>query len=126
MAATTPADDFRALVVEFGAAHAKQAELSAALKEVRTKARAMQESILGYMQEHDIDECEWAGGRLVRKRTKRTEGLKKEHIQGELRKLCADDAAAIESAVAAMYNRRLTELHETLAVVKGGGGEEDA
>lgn len=125
----TSADDFRALVVEFGAAHARQAELSAALKEVRTKARAMQEAILGYMQEHDIDECEWVGGRLVRKRAKRTEGLKKEHIQGELRRLCAGDED-VESAVAAMYNRRLTEMHETLAVVRGGGSgggqQEDA
>lgn len=116
-------DDFRAMVVEFGAAHDRQAELAAALKEGRARTRELQEAILGYMQAHDIDECEWSGGRLLRKRTKRTEGLKKEHIQGELRKLVGDDAS-VESAMAAMYNRRLTEMQETLAVVRGRDGGE--
>lgn len=110
-------EDFKTLVTDFSAAHEQQAAATATLKELRKRTREMQGNILEYMRAHDIDECEWTGGRLVRKRTKKTEGLKKEHIEGELRKLVAD-GAGVEQAVTAMYNRRLTDVHETLAIVK--------
>lgn len=110
-------DEFKDLVHDFSAAREQLAAGAAALKELRGRTREMQGAILEHMQANGIDECEWAGGRLVRKTQKKTEGLKKEHIQGELRKLVADDAA-IADAVHSMYNRRLTDVQETLAVVK--------
>lgn len=114
-------DEFKALVHEYSAALEQQLAATAALKDVRARVRDMQGAILQHMQDNGIDECEWTGGRLVRKKQKKTEGLKKEHIQGELRKLVADDATVAE-AVDGMYNRRLTDVQETLAVLKRGGG----
>ena len=110
-------EDFKAMVVEYSRAHEQLTAASAAAKELRKRTLAMQESILGHMQAHAIDECAWAGGRLVRKRTKKTEGLKKEHIEGELKKLVGDGPAAGE-AVTNMYNRRATDFKETLSLLK--------
>lgn len=112
---------FHELVAEFSRAHEAQSAAAATLKEMRKRTREMQEGILRHMQDHGIDQCEWAGGRLVRKQTRKTEGLKKEHIEGELRRRL--DESAVEEAVAGMYNRRMTDVQETLAVVKGGKGD---
>lgn len=114
-------DEFKTLVRDYSAALEQQLAAAAELKTLRARVREMQGAILQHMQDNSIDECEWTGGRLVRKKQKKTEGLKKEHIQGELRKLVADDAAVAE-AVDSMYNRRLTDVQETLAVLKSGGG----
>lgn len=111
-------EQFRALVAEFSRAHAAQSAAAATLREMRKRTREMQGAILQHMQDHGIDECAWTGGRLVRKTARKTEGLKKEHIEGELRKRM--DERAVEEAVTSMYNRRMTDVQETLAVVKGG------
>lgn len=111
-------DQFRDLVRDFSAAYEQQTATAMVLKEVRARTKGMQRQILEYMRAHDIDECEWQGGRLVRKQAKKTEGLKKEHIQGELLRLVGGDDSAVNEAVAGMYNRRLTDVHEKLSVVK--------
>lgn len=110
------ADNFKALVRDFSDAHRQQSALTGSLKELRKRTREMQAAILSYMQANDVDELAMADARLVRKRTKKTEPLKKEHIQGELKKLVGETAA--DDALASMNNRRLTEMQETLAVVK--------
>lgn len=110
-------DAFKSLVVDFSAAHAALKQHAAALREQRKRIKEMQAAILQHMQSNGIDECAWEGGRLVRKRAKKTEGLKKEHIEGELKKLQMSEDQVSE-AVSNMYNRRLTDVHETLAVVE--------
>lgn len=109
-------DNFRALVSEFSAALAQAREAAASLREMRKRTKEMQAAILEYMQAHGIDECALPDARLVRKSAKKTEGLKKEHIEGELKRVL--DATVVEEAVAGMYNRRMTEAFETLAVVR--------
>lgn len=113
-------DEFQSLVAEYSAALEEQLAAAAELKTLRGRVRDMQGTILQHMQDNGIEECESASGKLVRKKQKKTEGLKKEHIQGELRRLVADDAAVAE-AVDSMYNRRLTDVQETLAVRKASG-----
>lgn len=109
--------DFKKLVADFTAAHAQLSQTTASARELRKRTQEMQASILAYMQEHGIDECSLPDARLVRKTTKKTEGLKKEHIQGELKKILGG-GGDVEEAVANMYNRRMTDVQETLAVVK--------
>lgn len=115
------AAQFKAMVSDFAALHRKLSEAGAIARELRKKAKELQGDILAYMQEHDIDECALPDSRLVRKRTKRTEGLKKEHIEGELKRIMG--GTGVEEAVTNMYNRRLTDMQETLAVVKHGQDE---
>lgn len=114
-------EQFRQLVRDFSDAHRQQAAAAAALKGMRTRTKEMQAAILAHMQAHDVDELALADARLVRRRTKKTEPLKKEHIQGELRKLVGDVGA--DEALNSMNNRRLTEMQETLALVKASAGE---
>lgn len=111
------ADTFPAAVTQFSEAHARLAEAAAALREHRKRTKALGDDILAYMQAHGIDECDAPAVRLVRKQTTRTEALKREHIQGELQRVLPDGA---EQAVTNMYNRRLTDTQETLAVLKRG------
>ena len=103
---------FDAMVLEYS-------EAQASLTTLRKRAAELRTEVLSYMRSHDIDECGMPGGaRLVRKRTKKTEGLKKEHIAGELRKLVGSEAATDE-VVSNMYARRATGESETLALVRG-------
>lgn len=111
--------NFKKLVADFTAAHAQLSETTASAREQRKRTQEMQAAILAYMQEHGIDECSLPDARLVRKTTKKTEGLKKEHIEGELKRIMGGSGgAAVEEAVTNMYNRRMTDVQETLAVVK--------
>ena len=105
-----------ALATEFSRAHATLTESAGRVKELRKRTRELQTALLKYMQDHGIDECNVSGLRLVRKTTRKTEGLKKEHIEGELRRLGVGEK--VDEAVTNMYNRRLTDVQETLAVVK--------
>lgn len=113
------ADTFKSMVVDYSGVHASLKQHAAAMRDLRKRAKEIQTAILQHMQANNIDECSWDGGRLVRKQAKKTEGLKKEHIEGELRKLLGSEATseAVDTAVTNMYNRRLTDVHETLAIV---------
>ena len=114
----TSAEAFREAVVRYTKAHEALRAASAKARDLRKDVRTLEAGLLGYMQNQNIDECAMDNGsRLVRKTTKKTEGLKKEHITGELRRVMADDGA-VTDAVANMYNRRLTDVQETLALLK--------
>lgn len=108
-------EEFQALVVDYSTARARLAEVNATAKDLRRTVKESEAAILAYMQDNNQAECDFDGGRLVRKQAKKTEGLKKEHIEGELRKVLPE---GVEQALTNMYNRRLTDVTETLAVVK--------
>jgi hypothetical protein len=107
-------EQFQALVLEYGAVHSRAKALAATAKELRTRKKELEDAILEYMQDHDLAECAWDHGRLVRKQKEHKESLKKEHIVGELSKLVSVEA--IEDAIANMHNRRVTDVKDVLAV----------
>ena len=110
---------FDQMVIEYSAAHTS-------LTALRKRATELRTEVLAYMRDNDIDECGMpCGARLVRKRTKKTEGLKKEHIAGEIRKLVGSDAATDET-VNNIYARRVTGESETLALVRGESASRQA
>jgi hypothetical protein len=113
--------DFKTLVADFAVVHSQLGHVMGQARDLRKTCKEMQVRILAYMQEHNIDECALADSRLVRKHTKKTEGLKKEHIEGELKKLVGVNG--VDQAVSNMYNRRMTDVQETLAVVKAHEAE---
>lgn len=86
-------------------------------KEQRKIQRDMKAALMAYMQvncieTYDLGDC----AKLLRKQAKRTEGLKREHIEGELR---ARLPGGVEDAVANMYNRRVTDVQDVLVVMQG-------
>ena len=108
------ADAFKAQVAQFSEAHAEQTRVAGTLRDMRKRTKEMQAGILTYMQDNGIDECALGHCRLVRRQTKRTEALKKEHIEGELRRVLPE---GVDEAMTNMYNRRVTDVKETVAVV---------
>lgn len=113
---------FKSLVVKYSGIHEELKALAGTMRDVRKQANDMKGRILEHMQAHAIDECAWSGGRIVRKSTKKTEGLKKEHIAGELKRLMGD--TGVDEAVSNMYNRRITDMQETLAILKTSTSQE--
>lgn len=113
-------DSLPELVAAYVEAHDKQKALAAEAREHRKRTKELHDRIVEVMEAEGLDECGLSSGaRIVKKETRRTEGLKKEHIQGELKKLVGSDVG-VEEAVANMYNRRLTDVLATLSVVKPG------
>ena len=84
------------------------------MKELRKQQKDMGESILKFMTQHDIDECELAeGGTLARQSKKRQESLKKDHILSELVNVVgSEDRAA--SCLDNILNSRGQEVKESL------------
>lgn len=86
-------------------------------KDQRKSLRDLKAALMAYMQRnsleaYDLGDCV----KLLRKQTKRTEGLKREHIEGELRKRLPE---GVEDAVTNMYNRRVSDVQDTLLVMQG-------
>ncbi len=102
-----PQDVFKEAVKEYIAVHDQLIETGRQLKEVRKKKTELAEVILEFMKANDIDECALHDGKLVRKESKRVEGVKKEHILGELKKIVSETKAD-ELIANIMSNRSIT------------------
>ena len=63
---------FKSLVVKYSQIHEDLKGLAGTMRDLRKQAKDMQDRILEHMQTHAIDECEWSGGRILRKSTKTT------------------------------------------------------
>lgn len=107
-----PQDVFKEAVKEYIAVHDQLNETSKQLKEVRKKKTELAEVILDFMRANDIDECALQDGKLVRKESKRVEGVKKEHILGELKKV-VDEARASE-LIENIFNNRVVTTKDSL------------
>lgn len=104
-------EQFKAMVLEYS-------DCVKGMKQTRKRMAELKEDIMSYMKTHDHDVVDLPDGtKLVRKTAKTTEGLKKEHISSEVRKLVQSDAATDE-VLNNMLGRREVGEKETLALVK--------
>ena len=74
------------------------------MRELRKQKDAVGETILEYMKRNAIDELQMQDGKLVRKKAKRIEALKKEHILEELKSVV--DQARAEAIVSNIFSHR--------------------
>jgi hypothetical protein len=89
------------------------------LREVKKRKDALGNTILECMRTRDVDECQLPdGGRLVRKASKRTETLKKEHILDELKTTLGVDESKAEAVLNNIYSKRGLVIKETLSRTK--------
>jgi hypothetical protein len=103
-------DDFKAAVEAYINLHDEIARSSKQMRELKKQKDKVGEVILQWMKTQDVDACELSDGKLVRKVSKRTEGLKKEHVLSELVKLLhGDEAAATMSLNNIFSNRSIAE-----------------
>ena len=93
----TDTAEFKAAVTAYIDLHEEITAASKQVRELKAKKDAVGELILKHMQDMGLDECDTAHGKIVRKTSKRTEGLKQEMVLEELKKLTGDEAAASAS-----------------------------
>lgn len=85
-------------------------------KDHRKRLSDMKAALMAYMQRNNIEAYDLGdNAKLLRKQTKRTEGLKKEHIAGELRARLPE---GVDDAVTNIYNRRVTDERDTLLITQ--------
>lgn len=113
-------EDFKNCVKTYVELHDEIASSSKHLSELRKKKEAIGELIMEFMKHKGIDECELQdnGGKLIRKESKRTETLKKEHILQELMHLVNHDNSRAETVLSNIYNKRNVEVTERLTRTK--------
>lgn len=111
---------FRETVRTYVAIHDELLNSAKQLRDLRKKKGELGEAIIAYMKSNGIDELQMADGKLVRKQAKRTEGVKKEHILGELKKIL--DAEQAETAINNILLQRSTELKDSLRRTKAKNG----
>lgn len=89
------------------------------LRDIKKQQAQLADSILEYMKLNKVDACELAddGGKLVRTEAKRTEGLKKEHIEQELLKEIKDPVK-VSATIANIFSRRSVVSKDVLKKTK--------
>lgn len=106
-------EDFRSIVKAYIDLTDEISRYQKQIKEIRKKKDAVGEVVMQYMRDRQVDECELRDGKLIRKKSKRTEGLKKEHIMAQLLKLTGgDESVASEhlNAINSLRNIKETEI----------------
>jgi hypothetical protein len=112
------AEEFRNCVKSYVELHDEIATAAKHLSELRKKKDALGELVMGFMKNRAIDECELpeSGGKLVRKQSKTTETLKKDHILQELMTLV--DESKAKASLETIYGKRQVVAKEVLTRTK--------
>lgn len=110
------AEEFRNCVKTYVELHDEIAASSKHLSELRKKKDAIGNLIVEFMKHRGIDECELQdnGGKLVRRESKRTEALKKEHILHEIMTLTGQDSVRAQTCLENIMSKRAVETKDTL------------
>lgn len=108
---------FKALVNKYVELSDQIAEVGVELVALRKKKDAMGELVMQVMQQGDIQVLELTeqGGKLIRRESKRTEALKKEHILDELMLLTGNDATRAQASLEKIYNKRTLVVKDALS-----------
>lgn len=116
------ADDLKAAVEAYIQLHDEINKSNKQLRELKKQMQGVGDVILKWMKSQAVDVCELSDGKLVRKVSKRTESLKKEHVLEELKKLTkGDEAAATVSLNNIFANRAVAEKEVLTRTVTRGG-----
>ena len=113
------ADEFKNCVKTYVDLHDEITASSKHLSELRKKKDAIGHLVVAFMKQRGIDECELQdnGGKLVRRESKRTEALKKEHILEEILLLVGQDATRASSCLETIMGKRSVETKDTITRV---------
>lgn len=107
-------DEFKDAVKAYIELHDEITRSTKQLRELKQQKDSVGEIILRWMRSNNVDECELPDGKLMRKTSKRTEGLKKEMVLQELKKLTGDEARATAS-LQNIFSMRTTVEKEILS-----------
>jgi hypothetical protein len=110
--------DFKEAVTAYIEMHDEITRASKQLRELKAKKDAIGEIVLKHMKDRGIDECDSADGKIVRKTSKRTEGLKQEMVFEELKSLAGGDEALASASLQNIINRRNVIEKEIISCAK--------
>lgn len=115
--------EFKSIANEYKLLAQQITAMNKEVKALKDKKDEIGETILAFMSSNDIDECELAGGgKITRKVSKRTEGLKPEFVLDELKTQLGDDAKA-ERSLQSINSKRATVEKEVISLsLRGGSG----
>jgi hypothetical protein len=114
MSTAAKEDEFKDAVKLYIDLHDEIQKATKDMKEVKKRKDALGETILTRMRDMDIDVCQLTdGGKLIRKQSKRVEGLKKDHIIKELRTELGDESRA-ELVLNNIFSQRAVDTKESL------------
>lgn len=103
-------ESFREAVRAYIEIHDELTKSGRQLRELRKQKELIGQTVLEWMKTNEIDECELPDGKLVKKTSKRTEGMKKEYVIKELTTLAnGDEARALASLQNIMSMRSVVE-----------------
>lgn len=88
-------------------------------RDLRRKKVELGEGIIAFMKSNGIDEFQVGDGKLMRKASKRTESVKRDHILNTLKATLADDVKA-EACLTQIYSHREVKESETLRRTRQG------
>lgn len=110
---TDAASVFADAVKQYIELHDQITEAGKQLREVRQRKEELAQIILQFMKSNDIDECAVRDGKLVRRESKSTEGIKKDHIIDELKDVVGESEA--KALLDRINSKRETRTKESLA-----------
>jgi Family of unknown function (DUF5760) len=114
------AENFKDAVALYLQLHEEITNASKQLRELRKQKETLGETILEWMKNNGIDECELCdgNGKLVRKTSRRAEGLKKEYILSELKRILLNDEIRAQQSLENMCSMRAICEKEVLTKLK--------
>jgi hypothetical protein len=117
------ADDFKTIATEYADITKKITAMNKEVKTLKDQKDEIGVTILSFMQSNNIDECELpGGGKITRKVSKRTEGLKPELVLDEL-KTQLGDAAKAELCLQNINSKRTITEKEVISIsLRGAQG----
>jgi hypothetical protein len=107
-------DDFKSAVRAYIDLHDELTRSAKQIRELRKQRELVGETILAWMRSNSVDECQLPDGKLVRKRQKRTESLKKDYVLVELKKVLGGDEGRAAACLNSMFSMRNTVEKEVL------------
>lgn len=95
--ANSDQDDFNSTVKAYITLHDEISKSAKQIRELRKQKELLGDVIMKYMRSEQLDQCELADGKLSRRISRRTEGLKKEYVYEELVRLAGTENGANEA-----------------------------
>lgn len=111
-------EQFKTAVKDWIQIHDELQASAKQLREIRKRKQVLADTILGFMRNNEIDECALSDGKLIRRTSKRVEGLKKETILDVLKDKMGSTEKAEAMLVEIFSHRNVVEKEALMRTTK--------
>lgn len=111
-------EQFKTAVKDWIQIHDELQASAKQLREIRKRKQVLADTILGFMRNNEIDECALSDGKLIRRTSKRVEGLKKDTILDVLKDKMGSAEKAEAMLVEIFSHRNVVEKEALMRTTK--------